>query len=344
MSIHPPPRNDHTTARRGQRGVPAYGAGALRVVQGANLGDPVGGAEECQPGDIYRLRADAKSRRILLAATDPAEGAMPQYIATGSAVGTAGDALWPLALLTLLSATGERVVVVTAWLEPADQIFAIALSPLVPGADYTLIDIDADTSRVALADVICVSFAAGTLITLPGGRQAAIERLRPGDPVLTRDSGPQTLRWIGKATLRATGGFAPVVISAGTLGNLGDLIVSPHHRLFLYQRGAARIGPQAEVLVQAKHLVDDQRVWRREGGYVDYYSLAFDRHEIIFAEGTAAESLCVTDDSLQVLPPALAEDLRTRFPGLSHAPHFAPEAGRAALDGPALSRILRPGS
>ena len=54
----------------------------------------------------------------------------------------------------------------------------------------------------------------------------------------------------------------------------------------------------------------------------------FDRHEIIYAEGIAAESLMVTEATVACLPEELAEPLLARFPGLRHDPHFGTEAGR----------------
>jgi hypothetical protein len=121
------------------------------------------------------------------------------------------------------------------------------------------------------------------------------------------------------------------------LGNAGDLIVSQHHRMFLYQRKRKAGVATAELLVQAKHLVDGERVFIREGGFVDYFSLVFDRHEIIYAEGVPAESLMVNDATLNRLPPELSEDVKRRFPGLSQHQHFGSEAGRKFLDqlGPA---------
>lgn len=320
--------------------VQAYQAGAIRVVLGANLGDPVGGLEDCALGDVYRLKPEARARTLMLArgqATD-----RYQEIAPASQIGQPGDRVFLLAILTFLAADGDRLSLVTVWHEQSTTTFALPLSPIVPRKDYVLIEITKDLGAVRLADVICVSFAAGTMITLPGGRPEVIESLRPGDSVLTRDNGPQPIRWIGKASLRAAGNFAPVVISAGTLGNMGELVVSPHHRLFIYQRGTRRIGDMAEVLVQAKHLVDDDRVWRREGGYVDYYSLVFDHHEIIFAEGIAAESLMVSDDTLSLLPDEMVAELLIKLPGLRQHPHFASEAGRSALEALGRDHIFRP--
>ena len=320
--------------------VQAYQAGAMRVVLGANLGDPVGGADAVALGDIYRLKPEARARRLMLRLRPDSGPA--QEIAQGSDIGRPGDLIIPLALLTLIAPDGERLVVVTVWHEASLTSFALPLSPVLPGMDYTLVDISTDFSGLRLSDMICVSFAAGTLITLPGGVPAMIENLSPGDLILTRDNGPQPVRWIGKATLRAAGSFAPVVISAGTLGNSGDLMVSPHHRIFLYQRGVRRLGGLSEVLVQAKHLVDGDRVWRREGGFVDYYSLVFDRHEIIFAEGIPAESLMVNEDTVRLLPDDLADELRDRFPGLRQSQHYATEASRAALMAAGHASIFRP--
>jgi len=148
---------------------------------------------------------------------------------------------------------------------------------------------------------------------------------------------------VGRATLRAQGSFAPVVIASGTLGNEGDLIVSQHHRLFLYQRlpGGAVSGP--ELLIQARHLVDGDRVALRPGGVVDYFSLAFDRHEIIYAQGIAAESLMVSEATVAWLPEELAGDLRARLPDLAQQQHFGTEVSRRLLDLIGREALLQPG-
>jgi hypothetical protein len=128
------------------------------------------------------------------------------------------------------------------------------------------------------------------------------------------------------------GAFAPVVISAGTLGNSGDLIVSQHHRMFLYQREKKAGLPTSELLIQAKHLVDNDHVFIREGGFVDYFSLVFDHHEIVYAEGIPAESLMVNDATVSRLPTDLSTEVKARFPGLTQNQHFGTEAGRQFLD------------
>lgn len=318
----------------------AYETRAIRVFSGANMGDMIGAAGECEPGDIYRLDPQAKAMRLML--RPAAADSQDHVFAEGSDLGRPGERLAFSALLTLMAPDGDRVELLHARHPATGTQLALPLSPLAPRVDYTLLAASTEIGDIRLGDTLFVSFAAGTRITLPGGAQAAIETLEPGNQVLTRDHGPQPVRWIGKATLRARGAFAPVVIGAGTLGNLGDLVVSPHHRIFLYQRGPRRLGGTAEILVQAKHLVDGDSVQRREGGFVDYYSLVFDRHEIIYAEGIPAESLMVNEATVNLLPLELAEEVRTRFPGLSQAQHFGTEAGRELLDAAARARFLRP--
>lgn len=315
----------------------AYPANALRVAGGVNIGDPVAAAAFVELGDVYRLAGDALPVRLMLR---PGGGGRTQVLAEGTGVGRAGDRIALLSHLTLMAPDGDRVEVLVVRHEPTGSDYAVPLSPIAPRMDYTLIAAQEDVEGIRIADLVCVAFAAGTMITLPGGAQRPIEMLRPGDRVLTRDHGAQEIRWIGKATLRAMGAFAPVVISAGTLGNRSDLIVSPHHRVFLYQRGPRRLGQTAELLVQAKHLVDGERVTRREGGFVDYYSLVFDRHEIVYAEGIPAESLMVSDATVNLLPPDLADEVRARFPGLSQSQHFGTEAGRELLDEAARAALF----
>jgi hypothetical protein len=301
-------------------------ADAIYVIHGVNAGDGLGAPEDVLLGDIYALDQEAVARRLILT-----HGVSDQRVAPGSQIGLQGDPVTLRARYTLMAAEGDRIELLLIQIGRDLQV-ALPLSPMTATADYTLLAIDDAPDTVALADLLCVSFARGTLITLADGRQCAIENLQAGTRILTRDHGPQALRWLGKATLRGVGAFAPVVITAGTLGNAGDLIVSPHHRIFLYQR-QRRAGLQtAELLVQAKHLVDGSKVFQREGGFIDYYSLVFDRHEIIYAEGVPVESLMVNDATLSRLPSELAQDVKARFPNLAQVQHFGTEASREFLD------------
>ena len=71
--------------------------------------------------------------------------------------------------------------------------------------------------------------------------------------------------------------------------NENDLLVSPDHRLFIYQRSDALGAGRHEVLVRARHLVNGDSVLRDSGGFVDYFQILFDAHQIIYAEALRLE-------------------------------------------------------
>ena len=316
------------------QGAHVYDCDDIWVLDGANQGDSLGAPAACELGDVYRIEPDAVALKLLL---EPHQ----QQITHGSEIGAQGEQVRLCARYVMMAPDGDKVDILLISHDISARTYALPLSPLVARTDYTLIEMHEAPAAAPLADLVCMAFTTGTMITLAGGAQAPIESLTAGQKVLTRDNGPQPLRLIARATLRAHGTFAPVVISAGTLGNSGDLVVSPHHRIFLYRRGEARLGATSETLVQAKHLVDGAQVYIREGGYVDYYALVFERHEIIYAEGIPCESLLVTQTTLDVLPADLASEVRTRAPDLNQRPHFGSEAGREELERLGRDRIFK---
>ena len=322
-----------------------YGVSDVFVSSGANLGDDISDAGEVCDGDVYQLDRTAKPQTLCLLQPKGAGGTRVnvQTIAEGSDIGAPGNVIHLTSRLTMMATDGAILDVLILRFDTGDtgpRRYVLPLAPLSAGTDYTLLRTEANPTDVRLSDIVCMSFAHGTMITMADGRQCGIEMLQAGDRVLTRDSGPQPVRWIGKATLRAAGNFTPVVITAGTLGNAGDLIVSQHHRLFIYKRNRSADLKTAEVLIQAKHLVDNEKVFLRPGGFVDYFSLVFDRHEIIYAEGIPAESLMVNDGILSRLPEEIAQAVKAKFPGLSQTQHFGTEAGRQFLDAIGPERLF----
>ena len=312
-----------------------FPAWAVFVRQGVNEGDAMLGPDAVMLGDVYALDPEAQPLRLVVLA--PEAGA--QVVAETSQIGTPGAQVTLVARYTLMAPDGDRVEALLLDLGTVQAV--LPLAPMAPGHGYALVAIDQTPGDLRLADVLSLSFARGTMITMGDGRQRAIETLKPGNRVLTRDHGRQSIRWIGQSRLRAAGEFAPVVITAGTLGNEGDLMLGQHHRVFLYQRQRLPGLLTAELLVQARHLVDDDRVYIRTGGWTDYFSLVFDAHEIIYAEGVPSESLLVTEAVVNRLPAEVAEEVKSRFPGLTQSQHFGTEAGRQALEGIAPARLYR---
>lgn len=323
-----------------------FPADCIRVQSGANLFDAIGDIDAVCLGDVYQLdhRAQAATLRLAPPRTGTDAIERVQRILSGSDIGAPGDEICVVARLTLMGADARMLdVLIFRFAKDRAAVFAMPLGAMLVGLEYTLIQASAGAGDVPLTQMICVSFTRGTQILLPDGSPSPVEALAPGVPVLTRDHGPQPVRWVGRATLRAEGSMAPVVITAGTLGNVDDLIVSQHQRVFLYQRQRLEGLDGAEVLVQAKHLVDDRTVFVRPGGFVDYFSLVFDRHEIIYAEGVPIESLMVTPQTLAQLPDTLAADLREKFAHMAQEQHVGIEAGANLLARLGRGRVLGKG-
>lgn len=288
--------------------VAVYLADAFTVTDGVAEGDGISFADELVMDDVYQLATRAQRHPITLAASDKA-GIFT--VAGHSKLGTPGNQAVLDCYVTLMGADGktlEALVLVEVEAGGVEAIYLLPLATLESASDYRLVGLDRHAATTRFAEVACVSFTRGTHITLASGQQVRIEDLRVGDKVLTRDDGPQAIRWIGETTLRAVGDFAPVVITKGTLHNEHDLVVSPDHRLFVYQREDRLGAGRSEVLVKVRHLINGDTVYQQDGGFVDYFQLLFDEHQIIYAEGIAAESLMVDPRTRAALPADLGSD------------------------------------
>ncbi|WP_233192761.1 Hint domain-containing protein [Acidimangrovimonas sediminis] len=170
-----------------------------------------------------------------------------------------------------------------------------------------------DTGFVTVDTVPC--FVSGTRIRTPGGERR-VESLRPGDLVLTRDHGPQPLRWIGRRRVAAKGSMAPIRIKAGTFGRHRDLLISPQHRVLVRDRMAELLFGSPEVLIAAKHLVDGRSVTIEESAETDYVHILFDRHEVIWSEGLLSESFLPGPQTAGGFAPETLNEICALFPEL----------------------------
>lgn len=178
-------------------------------------------------------------------------------------------------------------------------------------------------------NVIC--FTRGTLIkTIEGER--AIEELRQGDLVWTKDNGFQTIRWIGSKVLsedliKTAPNLRPVRILAGALGQglpKRDLMVSPQHRILVNSKISNRMTHVDEVLVSAKHLLQLQGFDYADLEHgVEYYHFLFDRHEIVEAEGAQSESLFTGPEALKAVDPEARAEILAIFPELAELDYSA---------------------
>ncbi|WP_299741957.1 Hint domain-containing protein [uncultured Tateyamaria sp.] len=307
------------------------------VSEGANLGDPLTYADDMLLDDIYALAASAQPMRLSTHAGDPAH----LTVAEGSECGAPGAAIHLDCALTLMSPDGHITdAIVLVEVDAAsniNQVYLLPLARLASRIGYALVGIERDEARSKLAHLTCARFTRGTHITMASGAQKPIEDLVVGERVLTRNDGVQEVRWVGQSTVRATGDFAPIRIRAGTLNNDRDLIVSPDHRLFIYQRKDRLGAGRSELLVKARHLVNNDSVTVQDGGFVDYFELLFDTHQIIYAEGIAAESMLIDTRTMPALPKEVSSQLTSHTDaGLSGL-----DVTETLLDRPDVAELLK---
>ena len=211
-------------------------------------------------------------------------------------------------------------------------------------------DPNGDTLNVSgFAVPLFVCFTRGTLILTPAG-QKAVEDLRVGDRIVTRDHGVQPIRWIGAThlpakALKARPDLRPVRIAAGALGPdmpLRDLSLSRQHRVLVRDwRADLLFGSPNGVLTPAFTLINDTDVRVDDGGAdgVEYFHIAFDTHEVVYSEGLETESFHPAADTVSVLSEPQRAELYAIFPELEDGIAAMPSAriGLKGRDGHALS-------
>ncbi|TNF64979.1 MAG: Hint domain-containing protein [Rhodobacteraceae bacterium] len=191
--------------------------------------------------------------------------------------------------------------------------------------------------NVEIATPAC--FTPGTLIeTVRGARP--VETLRVGDRVLTRDSGPQPLIWVGRtrlgrAALAANPGSRPVRILRHAFGPdrpNRTMLVSPRHRVLLEGPRAQLCYGEDEVLAAAAHLVDDARVRVADDVTdVTYIHLQCPAHEILSSDGLPSESFNPGPSVLGSFSPLARARLLAAVPSLARAGDMALRSARPIL-------------
>lgn len=170
---------------------------------------------------------------------------------------------------------------------------------------------------------LIVCFGKGTRIQSRSGT-TAIEDLKVGSKVLTRDNGLKPIRWIGSQTivqaqLHEYPNLRPIRIRAGALGDgrpFTDLIVSPQHRIVVRSKIAIRMFDTDEVFVSAKKLLGLKGVEIADDlDHVTYFHLLCDDHEIIEADGAYAETLYTGREAMKAMTPDAQHEIALIFGG-----------------------------
>jgi hypothetical protein len=183
-----------------------------------------------------------------------------------------------------------------------------------------------DPAQPDAGGVIC--FTPGTRISTPEGARA-VETLREGDRVLTKDNGAQEIQWIGARRMTGARLFAmprlrPVRFRAGALGVERpdqELVVSPEHRVVISGDVARALFNTDEVLVQARDLINGRTVVV-DGKLkeVTYVHLLLPAHQIVWANGIETESFHPANTALSTLSANDRARLLQRFPDFADDP------------------------
>ncbi|QBY02162.1 Hint domain-containing protein [Rhodophyticola sp. CCM32] len=182
--------------------------------------------------------------------------------------------------------------------------------------------------EIGAGDSGIICFAAGTLIETTQGPRP-VERLRPGDLVLTEDAGPQPLLWVGASRVPGTGKFAPVRFDAGAIGNTRPLTLSPQHRVLISGWQVELVTGATETLVAACHLINGSSIRRIPCAMITYHHIMFDQHHIIRSEGALTESFYPGPEAVAAVDEAARGELQALFPDL--ASDFGPFARDTAF-------------
>ena len=186
---------------------------------------------------------------------------------------------------------------------------------LVAGQTYTFNSTRTSNTENNPYSGYVACFASGSLIETDCGPER-IEDLTPGRLIRTLDNGFQPLIWHGQRTVAAIGNFAPVRIKSGRLGLTQDLLVSPQHRMLLTGAKVELLIGQDEAFVSALQLCAGDFAHQQPGGSVTYHHLLFDRHQVIFANGAASESLLPCDLALGGMGHEARAEVLALFPKL----------------------------
>jgi hypothetical protein len=200
----------------------------------------------------------------------------------------AGDTIWLPNVPTTLDS-----VPTTATYDAADQMLTLSLGgPASITIDLAGSGLTAANSVLVNADAnggidLVTCFDAGTRIATPRG-DVPVEDLRAGDLVQVHlGETAQPVVWVGRRHLdcrrHPTPRQAwPIRIRAGAFGAghpYRDLWLSPDHAVYAN-----------DVLIPARHLVNGSTIEQIEVDSIDYYHVELPRHDVLLANGLAAES------------------------------------------------------
>lgn len=259
----------------------------------------------------------------MVASGTPVEAESHHYVQEVDAYGTP---FGPVITITVFSQNGYTSDV---WGFSTD-------TPLKDGARYEKISGSNYGSSEYSSFVPC--FVSGTTICTDQGLRP-VERLRPGDMVLTRDNGFQPVLWagirqVGRSWMQACPHLQPVRIAANAFGPgqpAQDLWVSPQHRLLLKGANCQMLFGEPEVFAAASHLQAHPNVSQPQVDRTTYVHLLFSRHQAVFSNGMWTESFQPGARALGKDAGATRQEILELFPDLARDAGSSYPAARMIL-------------
>ncbi|AKS46514.1 Hint domain-containing protein [Octadecabacter temperatus] len=148
-----------------------------------------------------------------------------------------------------------------------------------------------DRAAVTALPANVAGLAAGTTVmTLDG--EKAVETLKAGDRIITRDSGMAILRETRSQKVHV----ASIQIKAGSLGHTrpeDDMIVGPDTLVHIRDWRAKALFGADVATVKAKRLIDGEFVSEVEAKTMTVYELIFEKQHIVYADGLEVASTAV---------------------------------------------------
>ena len=147
-----------------------------------------------------------------------------------------------------------------------------------------------ETMIEAASQVSC--FVEGTRIAVPDGEDRAVEELTAGDLIMTASGTARPIVWVGRrmvdcARHPAQRSVWPVRIAAHAFAEgvpARDLCLSPDHGVLA-----------GDALMRIGHLCNGLTIVQEKVETVTYYHIELETHDVLLAEGLAAETYLDTD-------------------------------------------------
>lgn len=261
----------------------------------------------------------------------------------------AGQILTPSYIIEFSGSDGQTYTLVSVLfsantsLEQPDAAFFTGATP-PPGTVLTVVS-EENPAYGTAPHYPPTCFGGDSYIATPDGAHRA-KSLQIGDHVQTATGTSKPILWIARRQhsadeLELNAKLCPVRIPANALADdvpNRDLLVSQNHRMLLHSEIVERMFGSKSVLAHARSLIGHKGIATvRPPGGICYVHFLLDRHEVVHANGAAAESLYLGNEARKMIGSAGRTIVFKLFPMLRDS---LPQPARPFVRGPKLKSLL----